>query len=95
MKRTIVVGTIEFLNRRVVVHSIDELYRANSKEEQEALEETFDNEGVDYLVVEEYMGEIVVTNSCLVELLEDSWGNKPLLDEEIANNAKNQGGQIV
>lgn len=95
MKKTIVVGTIEFLNRRVVVHSIDELYRANSKEEQEALEETFDNEGVDYLVVEEYMGEIVVTNSCLVELLEDSWGNKPLLDEEIANNAKNQGGQIV
>ncbi len=88
MKKTIVVGTIEFLNRRVVVHSIDELYRANSKEEQEALEETFDNEGVDYPVVEEYLGEIVVTNECLVELLEDSWGNKPLLDEEITNNAK-------
>lgn len=89
MKKTIIVGTIEFLNRKVIVHSIDELYRANSKEEQEALEETFDNEGVDYLVVEEYLGEIVVTNSCLVELLEDSWGNKPLLDEEITNNAKN------
>lgn len=89
MKKTIIVGTIEFLNRKVIVHSVDELYRANSKEEQEALEEAFDNEGVDYLVVEEYMGEIVVTNECLVELLEDNWGNKPILDEQIANNAKN------
>ena len=89
MKKTIIVGTIEFLNRKVIVHSVDELYRANSIQEQEALEETFDNEGVDYLVVEEYMGEIVVTNRVLVDLLEDNWGNKPLLDEEIANNAKN------
>lgn len=95
MKKTIIVGTIEFLNRKVIVHSIDELYRANSIQEQEALEETFDNEGVDYLVVEEYMGEIVVTNRVLVDLLEDNWGNKPILDEQIANNAKNQGGQIV
>lgn len=89
MKKTIIVGTIEFLNRKVIVHSVDELYRANSIQEQEALEETFDNEGVDYLVVEEYMGEIVVTNRVLVDLLEDNWGNKPLLDEQIANNAKN------
>ena len=89
MKKTIIVGTIEFLNRKVIVHSVDELYRANSIQEQEALEETFDNEGVDYLVVEEYMGEIVVTNRVLVDLLEDNWGNKPILDEQIANNAKN------
>ena len=89
MKKTIIVGTIEFLNRKVIVHSVDELYRANSIQEQEALEETFDNEGVDYLVVEEYMGEIVVTNQVLVDLLEDNWGNKPILDEQIANNAKN------
>lgn len=81
MKKTIIVGTIEFLNRKVIVHSVDELYRANSKEEQEALEEAFDNEGVDYLVVEEYMGEIVVTNKLLVDLLEDNWGNKPTLKE--------------
>ena len=80
MKKTIIVGTIEFLNRKVIVHSVDELYRANSKEEQEALEEAFDNEGVDYLVVEEYMGEIVVTNRVLVDLLEDNWGNKPTLE---------------
>lgn len=89
MKKTIIVGTIEFLNRKVIVHSVDELYRANSIQEQEALEETFDNEGVDYLVVEEYMGEIIVTNRVLVDLLEDNWGNKPTLDEQITNSAKN------
>lgn len=81
MKKTIIVGTIEFLNRKVIVHSVDELYRANSIQELEALEETFDNEGVDYLVVEDYMGEIVVTNQVLVDLLEDNWGNKPTLEE--------------
>lgn len=80
MKKTILVGSIEFMNRKVIVHSVDELYRANSIQEQEALEETFDNEGVDYLVVEEYMGEIVVTNRVLVDLLEDNWGNKPTLE---------------
>jgi hypothetical protein len=89
MKKTIIVGNIEFLNRRAIIHSIDELYRADSKEEQEALEETFDNEGVDYLVIEEYTGELVVTNQVLVDLLEDNWGNKPILDEQITNNAKN------
>ena len=89
MKKTIIVGTIEFLNRKVIVHSVDELYRANSIQEQEALEETFDNEGVDYLIVEEYMGEIIVTNRVLVDLLEDNWGNKPTLDEQITNSAKN------
>jgi hypothetical protein len=89
MKKTIIVGTIEFLNRKAIIHSVDELYRANSLQEQEALEDTFDEEGVDYLVIEEYTGELVVTNKMLLELLEDSWGNKPLLDEEITNNAKN------
>jgi hypothetical protein len=89
MKKTIIVGSIEFMNRKAIIHSVDELYRADSKEEQEALEEAFDNEGVDYLVIEEYTGELVVTNKVLVDLLEDNWGNKPLLDEQIANNAKN------
>jgi hypothetical protein len=88
MKKTIIVGTIEFLNRKAIIHSVDELYRANSIQEQEALEEAFDNEGVDYLVIEEYTGELVVTNKVLVDLIEDNWGNKPLLDEEITNNAK-------
>jgi hypothetical protein len=89
MKKTIIVGSIEFMNLKAIIHSVDELYRADSKEEQEALEEAFDNEGVDYLVIEEYTGELVVTNKVLVDLLEDNWGNKPLLDEQIANNAKN------
>jgi hypothetical protein len=89
MKKTIIVGSIEFMNRKAIIHSVDELYRADSKEEQEALEEAFDNEGVDYLVIEEYTGELVVTNKVLVDLLEDNWGNKPILDEQIANNAKN------
>lgn len=89
MKKTIIVGSIEFMNRKAIIHSVDELYRADSLQEQEALEEAFDNEGVDYLVIEEYTGELVVTNKVLVDLLEDNWGNKPLLDEEIANNAKN------
>lgn len=88
MKKTIIVGSIEFMNRKAIIHSVDELYRANSKEEQEALEEAFDNEGVDYLVIEEYTGELVVTNKVLVDLLEDNWGNKPILDEQITNNAK-------
>ncbi len=89
MKKTIIVGSIEFMNRKAIIHSVDELYRADSKEEQEALEEAFDNEGVDYLVIEEYTGELVVTNKVLVDLLEDNWGNKPILDEQITNNAKN------
>lgn len=72
MKKTIIVGSIEFMNRKAIIHSVDELYRANSKEEQEALEEAFDNEGVDYLVIEEYTGELVVTNKVLVDLLEDN-----------------------
>jgi hypothetical protein len=81
MKKTIIVGNIEFMNRKAIIHSIDEVYTADSKEEQEALEEAFDNEGADYLVIEEYTGELVVTNKMLLELLEDSWGNKPLLEE--------------
>lgn len=87
--KTIIVGTIEFLNRKAILHSISEMYQAYTKEELDALEDTFYHEGVDYLVVEEYMGEIVVTNRVLVDLLEDNWGNKPILDEQITNNAKN------
>ena len=79
--KTIIVGTIEFLNRKAILHSISEMYQAYTKEELVALEDTFYHEGVDYLVVEDYSGEIIVTNKCLVELLEDNWGNKPLLEE--------------
>jgi hypothetical protein len=86
MKKTIIVGNIEFLNRRAIIHSVEELYRANSKEEQEALEETFDNEGVDYLVIEEYLGELIVTNKVLVDLLEDNWGSITLQEGRLITN---------
>jgi len=88
MKKTIIVGTIEFLNRKVIVHSIDEVYQADSNEELEVLRDTFDNEGRDYLIVEWWGGEIEITPSGLLGLI---WGNKP----PITNNAINEGGQKV
>ena len=90
--KTIIVGTIEFLNRKAIIHSISEMYQAYTKEELDALEDTFYQEGVDYLVVEEYFGEIVVTNNALVSLLKGSWGSN---NPSITNNATNEGGQIV
>jgi hypothetical protein len=74
MDKTIIVGNIEFMNRRAVINSVHELYKADSKEEQEALENTFEGEGVDYLVVEDYQGSIAVTKEALVSLLNNSWG---------------------
>ena len=58
MKHTIVVGTIEFLNRKAIIHDIVEVYHAGSKEEQDALEDTFNQEGLDYLTIEKYQGNI-------------------------------------
>lgn len=89
MKKTIVVGTIEFLNRKVIVHSIDEVYRADSTEELEVLQDTFDNEGRDWLVLETYTGAIEISIKGLLGLI---WGSeKP----PITNNATNEGGQKV
>jgi hypothetical protein len=88
MKKTIIVGTIEFLNRKVIVHSVDEVYQADTKEELEALQDTFEQEGKDYLVVEWWNGEIEITPSGLLGLI---WGNNP----SITNNAIKEGGQKV
>lgn len=88
MKKTIVVGTIEFLNRKVIVHSIDEVYQADSTEELEVLQDTFDNEGRDWLVLETYTGVIEISIKGLLGLI---WGYKP----PITNNATNEGGQKV
>lgn len=91
MKKTIIVGTIEFINfpyKKVIVHSIDEVYQADSTEELVALIDTFDNEGVDYLVVEWWNGEIEITPNGLLGLI---WGSKP----SITNNATKEGGQKV
>lgn len=85
MKKTIVVGTIEFLNRKVIVHSVDEVYQADSTEELVALIDTFDNEGRDWLVLETYTGAIEISIKGLLGLI---WVDKP----PITNNATNEGG---
>lgn len=71
MDKTIIGGKIEFLDKGVaLIHSIDEVYSAGSKEEQDALEDMLDNqEGTDWIVVEEYIGRFEVTNKCLLSLL--------------------------
>ena len=83
MKSTLIVGNIEFLNRRVIIHSLDEVYQADTKEELEALIDTFDNEGKDWLVLETCRATIEISPSGLLGFI---WGTQK---EDIANNAKN------
>jgi hypothetical protein len=58
---TIVVGTIEFLNRKAIIHSIDKVYKTESKEDK-----LNQFEGFDYLIVERYQGNIEVTKEFLI-----------------------------
>lgn len=75
INKTIIGGTIEFLDKGVaLIHSIDEVYNVGSIEEQDALEDMFYNSGVDWIVVETYLGDIEVTRECLLSLI--SGGNK-------------------
>ena len=70
INRTIIGGTIEFLDKGVaLIHSVDEVYNAGSTQEQDALEDMLYNSGLDYIVVEEYLGTINVTNEGLLSLL--------------------------
>ncbi len=69
MDNTIIVGNIEFLEGRVLVHSVDGVYKSGSTEELVALIDTFDRGGIDWLIVEPYSGVIEVTNKCLLKLL--------------------------
>lgn len=70
MNKTIIVGDIEFLDKEVaLIHSVDEVYSIGSKEEQDALEDMCYYEGVDWLVVEEYLGTFSITHSGLLGLL--------------------------
>lgn len=70
MDKTIIGGTIEFLDKGVaLIHSIDEVYSAGSREEQDALEDMFYYSGIDWIVVEEYLGTFEVTNKCLLSLV--------------------------
>lgn len=68
-EKTIIVGNIEFLNRSAVIHSVDTVYRVGSKEEQEAIEDMLDNQNEDWLVVQDYKGEIKLHKSCLLTLV--------------------------
>ena len=70
INRTIIGGTIEFLDKGVaLIHSIDEVYNVGSTQEQDALEDMLNNQGLDYIVVEEYLGTINVTNEGLLSLV--------------------------
>lgn len=70
-KFTIIVGRIEFFPTHCLISSIDEVFQASSWEELEALEDSFDDSGLDYLTLEVYSGRIEVTNETLKALI---WG---------------------
>ena len=83
MKKTIIIGNFEYLDRKVVIHSIDEVYQATTQEELEAILDTFDQEGTDWLVLETTIYTLEITPKGLLELI---WGSsKP----SITNNATN------
>jgi hypothetical protein len=76
MKKTIIVGSIEFLEGKVLIHSLDEVYQADTEEELDALKGTFDNEGSDWLVIETCRSTIEITP---IGLLGVVWGSKKSL----------------
>jgi hypothetical protein len=69
MLKTVIEGDIEFLNRSIVIHSIDEVYKASSEEALEAIITTIEDKSKDWLVVEDYKGEIVVPKTFLGRLI--------------------------
>lgn len=68
-EKTIIVGHIEFFNRSALIHSVDEVYRVGSAEEQDAIEDMLDEQNADWLVVQDYKGEIKLHKSCLLVLV--------------------------
>ena len=70
MNRTIIGGTIEFLDKGVaLIHSIDEVYNVGSIEEQDALEDMFYNLGLDWVIIDTPARDIRITKNCLLSLL--------------------------
>jgi hypothetical protein len=65
MLKTVIEGNIEFLNRSIVIHSIDEVYRASSEEGLKAILSMIQDSNKDWLLVDDYMGDIVVTKDFL------------------------------
>lgn len=72
-KKTIIIGDFKYKNRVVEIHSIDEVYQAHTQEELEAILDTFDQEGTDWLVLETTMYTLEITPNALLGLI---WGDK-------------------
>lgn len=68
-EKTIIVGGIVFLNRSLIIHSVHTVYRVGSKEEQEAIVDMLDSQTDDWVIVQDYKGEITVTKNCLLSLV--------------------------
>ena len=86
MDRTIISGEIEFLDKGVaLIHSIGEVYSAGSPEEQDALEDMCYNSGVDWVVIEEYLGTFEITNKGLLSILGKISGEKQEEEENQIN----------
>jgi flagellar basal body rod protein FlgG len=67
--RTIIIGKIEFLNIGCIIHSIEEVFKGGSKEETDALTDIPEREGKDWIVIEDYRGQIRLTKQCLINLV--------------------------
>jgi len=72
MKQTIIIGKFESLNIKAVIHSIDEVYQADTHEELVALLDTFDKEGKDWLILEKTIFTLEITPNALLGLI---WGS--------------------
>lgn len=69
MRKTVIEGNIEFLNRSVIIHSIDEVYRPTSEEGLKAILSMIQDSSKDWLLVDDYVGEIRVTKDFLFSMI--------------------------
>jgi len=70
MKKTIIIGNIEYTgNNNAIIHSVEEVLQAGTEEELQAMEDIPYMEGKAWVVVEDYLGDILVTRDCLLTLL--------------------------
>ena len=94
--KTIIVGNIEFLDGSALVHSVDNTYKADNKAEQEKIEDMLDGQGVDWLVIEDFKGNIKYADGHVMakggEINYDSYSNrsKEYIQGEIAHTERSQ-----
>jgi len=70
MERTIIIGEIEYTgNNNAIIHSVEEVLKASTEEELQAMEDIPYAEGKAWIVVEDYLGDILVTRQCLIKLI--------------------------